>query len=91
MANNFVPFQQRQRSNGRGGDGRHRICLTAEQRAVTQVELRPSEVLKVNPTLCGHFTHGVNEQVLAYAGSGKTTTLAEYARLRPSQKFLYIA
>lgn len=47
---------------------------TKEQRQIIETSLAPGESLFVN----------------AYAGTGKTTTLVEFIRLRPKQKFLYL-
>ena len=49
--------------------------LTAEQRRVVDTELKPGELMKVR----------------AYAGTGKTRCLVEYANLRPRKQFLYVA
>lgn len=49
--------------------------LTSEQAAVVGRDLGPGEVLKV----------------IAFAGTGKTTTLVRYARSRPGLRFLYVA
>ena len=49
--------------------------ITAEQQDIIQCDLEPGQILKV----------------MAFAGTGKTTTLVEYARQRPQTQFLYIA
>lgn len=49
--------------------------LTPEQEAVVARDLGPGEVLKV----------------IAFAGTGKTTTLVRYALARPRTRFLYVA
>jgi len=49
--------------------------LTSEQQAIVETEISSDQVLKV----------------IALAGTGKTTTLYEYAKARPRQKFLYVA
>ncbi|MBI9085681.1 MAG: hypothetical protein JEZ11_18940 [Desulfobacterales bacterium] len=49
--------------------------LTREQQAVAACNLVPGEILKV----------------LAFAGTGKTTTLMAVAETRPNRRFLYIA
>ncbi len=48
---------------------------TQEQNTIIACDLEPGQILKV----------------MAFAGTGKTTTLVEYARQRPHLKFLYIA
>lgn len=49
--------------------------LTAEQKSIVRKTVQPGEILKI----------------IAFAGTGKTTTLASYALNRPNQHFLYIA
>jgi len=49
--------------------------LTQEQKLIIQKDLYDREIMKIN----------------AYAGVGKTSTLYEYAKVRPYQKFLYVA
>ncbi|MCP4745654.1 MAG: ATP-dependent helicase [Desulfobacteraceae bacterium] len=49
--------------------------FTKEQETIFACDLRPDEILKVK----------------AFAGTGKTTTLVEYARQRPDMRFLYVA
>lgn len=49
--------------------------LTDEQTAIAQCDVEPGEILKI----------------VAFAGTGKTTTLVEYAKARPHMRFLYIA
>ncbi len=51
------------------------IQLTKEQKEIINCTLLPEETLKV----------------LAFAGTGKTTTLVEYTKKRPGMRFLYIA
>lgn len=51
------------------------IKLTEEQNRIVRCDLSPGEILKV----------------MAFAGSGKTTTLVAYAEARPRMRFLYIA
>lgn len=49
--------------------------LTREQKDIVARDLRPGQLLKV----------------VAFAGTGKTTTLVEYAKARPHMRFLYVA
>lgn len=49
--------------------------LTEEQRRVVETDLRPGELMKIR----------------AFAGTGKTRSLVEYAKARPGKRFLYIA
>jgi len=49
--------------------------LTQEQIAIVNCELYAYDVL----------------EVIAFAGTGKTTTLYEYTRIRPHLSFLYVA
>jgi F-box protein 18 (helicase) len=49
--------------------------LTAEQRDVVHFPLRHGEILRV----------------IAFAGTGKTTTLYHFAQVRPQQRILYVA
>ena len=51
------------------------IDITNEQKRIIECDLVPGETLKV----------------IAFAGTGKTTTLVEYTKARPGMKFLYIA
>jgi F-box DNA helicase 1 len=51
------------------------ITLTDEQKDIVAWDLKPGEILKV----------------MAFAGTGKTSTLVEYARARPTWRFLYVA
>ncbi len=51
------------------------IRLTQEQKKIVACDLRPGESLKV----------------IAFAGTGKTSTLVEYTRARPGMRFLYVA
>ena len=48
---------------------------TEEQRAIIHSDLSPGETLKI----------------MAFAGTGKTSTLVAYARARPGMRFLYVA
>lgn len=48
---------------------------TIEQQAIIDCDLAPGNILKV----------------MAFAGTGKTTTLVSYTRKRPDMRFLYIA
>jgi F-box protein 18 (helicase) len=49
--------------------------LTEEQISIVRCDLLPGEILKV----------------MAFAGTGKTTTLVEYAKARRRMRFLYVA
>lgn len=49
--------------------------LTKEQKKIVRTDLAPGQVMKI----------------MAFAGTGKTTTLLEYTKKRPDTKFLYIA
>ena len=49
--------------------------LTEEQKSVVETDCEPGEVIKVR----------------AYAGTGKTRSLVEYAKRRPRKRFLYVA
>jgi len=49
--------------------------LTDEQKAIVKTNLDKQDILKI----------------IAFAGTGKTTTLASYALNRPNQRFLYVA
>jgi ABC-type phosphonate transport system ATPase subunit len=61
---------------GRGKSGDWKMPkLTDEQARIEQFDLKPGEILKV----------------MAFAGTGKTTTLAAYAKARPDMRFLYVA
>jgi F-box protein 18 (helicase) len=51
------------------------IQLTEEQNKIVTCDLQPGESLKV----------------IAFAGTGKTSTLIEYTRARPEMRFLYVA
>lgn len=51
------------------------LQITSEQKKIIHCDLKPGEILKIK----------------AFAGTGKTTTLVEYARARPGMRFLYIA
>lgn len=49
--------------------------LTEEQTRIVKCDLSPGELLKV----------------MAFAGTGKTTTLVHFAKARPQMRFLYVA
>ena len=49
--------------------------LTPEQSEIVRTDLKPGEILKI----------------IAFAGTGKTTTLFEYTKERPKLRFLYVA
>jgi F-box protein 18 (helicase) len=49
--------------------------LTLEQSEIVRTDLKPGEILKI----------------IAFAGTGKTTTLFEYTKERPKLRFLYVA
>ncbi|MBA3012908.1 MAG: AAA family ATPase [Proteobacteria bacterium] len=51
------------------------IQITQEQKKIVGHDLLPGEILKI----------------MAFAGTGKTTTLVEYTKKRPHLRFLYIA
>ncbi|MDA8140896.1 MAG: hypothetical protein M0036_19785, partial [Desulfobacteraceae bacterium] len=51
------------------------IHLTEEQQAVVACDLQPGQSLKI----------------MAFAGTGKTSTLIAYAQARPHLRFLYVA
>ncbi|MCK5835839.1 MAG: ATP-dependent helicase [Desulfobacula sp.] len=51
------------------------IQITQEQKKIIDCEVLPGEILKI----------------MAFAGTGKTTTLVEYTKKRPRMRFLYIA
>ncbi|XP_072025327.1 F-box DNA helicase 1-like [Amphiura filiformis] len=51
------------------------VRLTHEQMRIVTYDPKPNEVIKV----------------IAFAGTGKTTTLVRYAQRRPHMKFLYVA
>jgi hypothetical protein len=50
------------------------VTLTGEQKQVVNTDVARGELMKVR----------------AYAGTGKTRSLVEYARIRPDRKFLYV-
>ena len=50
------------------------IQITSEQKEIIDGDLLPGETLKI----------------MAFAGTGKTTTLVEYTKKRPGMRFLYI-
>jgi F-box protein, helicase, 18 len=52
-----------------------KTTITAEQNEIIQTELSPGSILRV----------------IAFAGTGKTTTLVEYTKKRPHLRFLYVA
>jgi len=51
------------------------IQITNEQEEIINCDLLPGKILKI----------------MAFAGTGKTTTLVEYTKRRPKIRFLYIA
>jgi F-box DNA helicase 1 len=51
------------------------IQVTTEQQEIIDADLSPGDTLKI----------------MAFAGTGKTTTLVEYTQKRPEMRFLYIA
>ena len=51
------------------------IKITSEQKEIINADLLPGDTLKI----------------MAFAGTGKTTTLVEYTKKRPKMRFLYIA
>jgi len=51
------------------------LQTTIEQKKIIHTDLLPGETLKI----------------MAFAGTGKTTTLVEYTKKRPDMRFLYIA
>ena len=51
------------------------IQITKEQKEIINSDLTPGDTLKI----------------MAFAGTGKTTTLVEYTKKRPEMRFLYIA
>ena len=51
------------------------LRLTKEQQAIVGCDLKPGQTLKV----------------MAFAGTGKTSTLVAYAKARPRMRFLYLA
>lgn len=74
----FMPFANNIRIGKIGlslSDKHKRKKLTREQKEIVRTSLKKNDILKI----------------FAFAGTGKTTTLASYALNRPSQKFLYIA
>ncbi|CAN7936881.1 unnamed protein product [Ixodes hexagonus] len=56
------------------GTSHQNVKYTHEQMRIINHELSPTDVVRI----------------IAFAGTGKTSTLVEYARLRPSMKFLCI-
>ncbi|KAM9335003.1 F-box DNA helicase 1 [Symphorus nematophorus] len=58
-----------------GQSGRRQVHLTGEQQHILSHDIQPDHVVKV----------------VAFAGTGKTTTLVKYAELRPHLRFLYVA
>ncbi|XP_044198576.1 F-box DNA helicase 1 isoform X1 [Thunnus albacares] len=55
--------------------GRPQIQLTREQQQILGHDIQPDHVVKI----------------MAFAGTGKTTTLVKYAEQRPHLRFLYVA
>ncbi|XP_019645849.1 PREDICTED: F-box DNA helicase 1-like [Branchiostoma belcheri] len=64
-----------QQSMMRHRSGKDRVRLSHEQLRIINHELKPRETIKI----------------IAFAGTGKTTTLVEYTKLRPHMKFLMLA
>ncbi|KAI8511686.1 F-box DNA helicase 1 [Branchiostoma belcheri] len=64
-----------QQSMMRYRSGKDRVRLSHEQLRIINHELKPRETIKI----------------IAFAGTGKTTTLVEYTKLRPHLKFLMLA
>lgn len=58
-----------------GESGRPRMNLTGEQQQILSHDIQADHVVKV----------------MAFAGTGKTTTLVKYAEQRPHLRFLYVA
>ncbi|XP_047431382.1 F-box DNA helicase 1 isoform X2 [Mugil cephalus] len=58
-----------------GQSGQPQIHLTREQQQVLSHNIQPDHVVKI----------------IAFAGTGKTTTLIKYAEQRPHLRFLYVA
>jgi len=56
-------------------EAQHGSTLTEEQQRVVDTDIGPGDLVKVR----------------AYAGTGKTRSLVEYAKKRPGKRFLYIA
>ncbi|XP_070848572.1 F-box DNA helicase 1 isoform X2 [Chaetodon trifascialis] len=62
-------------SVGPGQSGRPQIHLTREQQLILSHDIQRDHVVKI----------------VAFAGTGKTTTLVKYAEQRPHLRFLYVA
>ncbi|KAM6895786.1 F-box DNA helicase 1 [Xenentodon cancila] len=62
-------------SVGSGHIGRSQIYLTGEQQQILSHNIQNDHVVKI----------------VAFAGTGKTTTLVQYAEQRPHLRFLYVA
>ncbi|XP_072233654.1 F-box DNA helicase 1 isoform X2 [Leuresthes tenuis] len=62
-------------SVGSGQNGQPKIHLTREQQQILSHNIQDSHVIKI----------------IAFAGTGKTTTLVKYAEQRPHLRFLYVA
>ncbi|XP_073336355.1 F-box DNA helicase 1 [Pagrus major] len=58
-----------------GQSGGPQIHLTCEQQQILSHDIKPDHVVKI----------------VAFAGTGKTTTLVKYAEQRPHLRFLYVA
>ncbi|XP_028305652.1 F-box DNA helicase 1 [Gouania willdenowi] len=58
-----------------GQSGRAQVHLTREQQQILSHNIQPDHVVKI----------------MAFAGTGKTTTLVKYAEHRPHLRFLYVA
>ncbi|XP_053318973.1 F-box DNA helicase 1 [Spea bombifrons] len=52
-----------------------KFCLTSEQQHIVNHDIAPGQVVKI----------------MAFAGTGKTSTLIKYAEKRPSLRFLYLS
>nr|XP_040028675.1 F-box DNA helicase 1 [Gasterosteus aculeatus aculeatus] len=60
---------------GSGTSGRPQVQLTGEQQQILSHDVQKDHVIKI----------------VAFAGTGKTTTLVKYAEQRPHLRFLYVA
>ncbi|KAI4874006.1 hypothetical protein NFI96_027836, partial [Prochilodus magdalenae] len=58
-----------------GDDGENQVQVTHEQQQILNHEIQRDHVVKI----------------MAFAGTGKTTTLVRYAQQRPNLRFLYVA
>ncbi|XP_063068175.1 F-box DNA helicase 1 isoform X2 [Engraulis encrasicolus] len=57
------------------GSGPSNLRVTHEQQVIMNHNVQPGQVVKI----------------MAFAGTGKTTTLVQFARMRPHLRFLYVA